>query len=53
MANIAIKTGKVAKQVTQGMRFAQQVKSGEKFVQLPPVMDKLGMLEMLSLGYWG
>jgi len=53
VANIAIKTGKVAKQVTQGMRFAQQVKSGEKFVQLPPVMDKLGMLEMLSLGYWG
>lgn len=54
VANIAIKTGKVAKQVTQGVKVAQQIKRGEKVINLPqPVMDKLGMLEMLSLGYWG
>ena len=54
VANIAIKTGKVAKQVTQGVKVAQQLKKGEKVIGLPPpVMDKLQVLEMLSLGYWG
>ena len=54
VANIAIKTGKVAKHVTEGVKLAQQVKQGETFVKLPPPMrDKLQMLEMLSLGYWG
>ena len=54
VANIAIKTGKVAKQVTQGMKVAQQIKRGEKVIGLPlPVMDKLQVLDMLSLGYWG
>lgn len=54
VANIAIKTGKVAKQITEGVKIAQQIKKGEKLISLPPpVMDKLQVLEMLSLGYWG
>lgn len=53
VANIAIKTGKVARQVTEGVKVAQQIKRGEKIIPLPPVMDKLQVLEMLSLGYWG
>jgi hypothetical protein len=54
VANIAIKTGKVAKQVTQGVKLAQQIKKGEKVMNFPqPVMDKLQILEMLSLGHWG
>ena len=54
VANIAIKTGKVAKQVAEGVKVAQQIKKGEKVINLPPpVMDKLQMLEVLSLGYWG
>lgn len=53
VANIAIKTGKVAKQVTEGVKVAQQIKRGEKVIDLPPVIDKLQILEMLSLGYWG
>ena len=53
VANIAIKTGKVAKQVTEGVKVAQQIKRGEKVIDLPPGIDKLEILEMLSLGYWG
>ncbi|MGV8805458.1 MAG: dynamin family protein [Polaromonas sp.] len=54
VANIVIKTGKVAKQVTEGVKVAQQIKKGEKVINLPPpVMGKLQVLEMLSLGYWG
>ena len=54
VANIAIKTGKVARQVTEGVKAAQQIKRGEKVIDLPPpVMDRLQILEMLSLGYWG
>lgn len=54
VANIAIKTSQVAKQVTQGVKIVQQIKKGEKALPLPPpVMDKLQVLEKLSLGYWG
>ena len=53
VANIAIKTGKVAKQVAEGVKVAQQVKSGERVINFPPVVDKLQVLEILSLGYWG
>ena len=53
MATFAIKTGKVAKQVAEGVKVAQQIKRGEKVMNLPPVVGKLQVLEMLSLGYWG
>lgn len=54
VANIAIKTGQVAKQVAQGVQVVQQIKKGEKVIPLPPpIMDKLQVLDMLSLGHWG
>lgn len=53
VANIAIKTGQVAKQVAGGVKVAQQIKRGEKVIDLPPMMEKLQFLDMLSLGHWG
>lgn len=55
MANIAVNTAKVAKTVSTGLKVAKGVQLGQKSVRgIPqPVMDKLGGLEMLSLGYWG
>ena len=53
VANIAIKTGQVAKQVAGGVKVVQQIKRGEKVIDLPPMMEKLQFLDMLSLGHWG
>lgn len=55
MANIAVNTTKVARAVRTGVKVAKGVQLGQKSVRgVPqPVMDKLGGLEMLSLGYWG
>ena len=54
VASLVGKGAKVAKQVTQGVKLAQQIKKGEKVMNFPqPVMDKLQVLEMLSLGHWG
>ena len=54
VASLVGKGAKVAKQVTEGVKLAQQIKKGEKVMNFPqPVMDKLQVLEMLSLGHWG
>lgn len=55
MANIAVNTSKVARAVSTGVKVAKGVQLGQKSVRgVPqPVMDKLGGLEMFSLGYWG
>lgn len=55
MANIAVNTAKVARAVSTGVKVAKGVQLGQKSVRgVPqPVMDKLGGLEMFSLGYWG
>lgn len=54
VASLIGKGAKVAKQVAEGVKVAQQIKKGENVINLPPpVMDKLQLLEMLSLGYWG
>jgi GTP-binding protein EngB required for normal cell division len=50
VANIAVKTSKVAKHVTKGVRIMNAARTGKG---VPAVVEKLGFLEMLSLGYWG
>lgn len=49
-AKIAVNTTKVAKNITKGIKVASASKLGKN---ISPVVEKLGMLEMLSLGYWG
>lgn len=57
LANIAIKTKQVAKNVTKGVKVIQAAQLDKKVAGVPPqAIDKLGMLgalEMLSLGHWG
>jgi GTP-binding protein EngB required for normal cell division len=50
VANIAVKTTEVAKHVAKGVRLMNAAKTGKR---VPAVVEKLGFLEMLSLGYWG
>jgi hypothetical protein len=45
---------KVAKAVSTGIKVVRHAKQGKSYKNIPdPVMDKLGALEILSLGYWG
>lgn len=54
VANIAVKTQKVASNISRGVKVAQAIQSGRRVPSAPePAMDKLKMLEVLSLGYWG
>lgn len=54
MANVAVNTAKVAGHVQKGLKVAQGVQIGKRVAGVPPqVMEKLGALEVLSLGYWG
>lgn len=54
MANVAVNTAKVAKTVRNGVKVAKAAQLGQRStIMPPPVIDKLGGLEMLSLGYWG
>lgn len=55
VAKIAVNTGKIAKGISTGVKVVKGVQQGKTSIRgVPqPVMDKLGGLEMLSLGYWG
>lgn len=54
VANMAVKTAKVAQIATKGVKVAQAVQNGQRVRGVPQqAIDKLGMLEVLSLGYWG
>lgn len=53
MANIAVKTARVSTAVSTGVK-VMQGQSLPKSSTLPPKLaEKVGMLEMFSLGYWG
>lgn len=55
MAGMAVKASQVARQVSNGVQAAQAVQAGTRVAGFvpPPVMNKLGALEMLSFSYWG
>ena len=55
VAKIAVNTGKLAKTISTSVKVVKGVQQGQSTVKgVPqPIMDKLGGLEMLSLGYWG
>lgn len=54
VAKIAVNTAKVAKVATKSVKVLKATKVGGKVVGVPPtVIDKLGMLEAISFGYWG
>jgi hypothetical protein len=54
VANIAVKAAQVAKTASKGVKIVQAAQLGKKIGGVPQhAIDKLGMLEMLSLGYWG
>lgn len=52
--NVAVKTKQIGSALTKGIKFARAVQAGVPNKIVPaPIMQKLGMLEMFSLGYWG
>lgn len=54
MANIAVKTTQVKKAVSTGVQAMQCFPLDKSSGGLPPALtQKLGMLEMFSIGYWG
>jgi len=54
VANIVVKTAQIAKTAGNGVKIAQAAQLGKKIAGVPQqAIDKLGMLEVLSLGYWG
>ncbi|NWC61094.1 dynamin family protein [Pseudomonas veronii] len=55
VAKITVDAGKIAKAITTGVKVVKGVQQGKTSVKgVPlPIMDKLGGLEMLSIGYWG
>lgn len=51
---VSVDVAKVGDTIGKGVRAVQLAKNGAKgVVAPPPVLDKLGMLQALSLGYWG
>lgn len=51
--NVAVNTKSLAKNIGDGVRMAKAAQLG-KIDKIPaPIRNKMGMLEMLSLGYWG
>ena len=53
LAKIAVKTAKVSTVVSTGVKVIQGRPLGKSSSLPPRLADKLGMLEMFSLGYWG
>lgn len=54
VAALAGKGAKMATTVAKGVKVAQALQTGRRIPGVPPpVMEKLGALEFLSLGYWG
>jgi len=54
IASLVGKGAKVAKIASKGIKVAQAIQIGKKVAGVPQqAIDKLGMLEVLSLGYWG
>lgn len=51
--NVAVNTKNLTKNIAQGVRVAKAAQLG-KIDKIPaPIRNKIGMLDMLSLGYWG
>ena len=54
VAKITVNANKVATTVRKGMQVTQTLKQGGGIAEpLKPLADKFGLLEMLSLSYWG
>lgn len=53
VANIAVKTTKVKTAVSTGIKVMQGRPLPKSSTLPPKLLEKAGMLEMLSLGYWG
>ena len=51
--NVSMNAKNVAKGVATGIKASKAAKMGKNIGKAHPVMEKLGMLEVLSLGYWG
>lgn len=54
LTKITVDTAKVAKAASTSLKVLKATKTGTRVKGVPPpVIDKLGMLEAISLGYWG
>jgi len=54
VAKVAVKTSKVVTAVRETTKIAQAIRTGGPHSKVPQtILDKLGVLEVLSLGYWG
>jgi hypothetical protein len=54
VVNVAVKTGKITSTVSKGIKIAQATQTGNEVKNVnPAIVDKLKVLEVLSLGYWG
>lgn len=54
VAKVAVKTSKVVTAARETTKIVQAIRTGGPHSKVPrPILDKLGALEVLSLGYWG
>lgn len=54
LAKITVNTAKIARAATKTVKVLKATKLGGKVAGVPPtVIEKLGMLEAISFGYWG
>ncbi len=54
VAKVVVKTSKVAKLARETTKVVKAVRTGATHPSVPkPILEKLGALEVLSLGYWG
>jgi GTP-binding protein EngB required for normal cell division len=54
VAKVVVKTSKVAKVARETAKVVKAVRTGATHPSVPkPILEKLGALEVLSLGYWG
>lgn len=54
IAKITVNTAKVAKAATTSVKVLKASRTGTKVKGVPPaIIDKIGMLEAISFGYWG
>ena len=53
MANVAVNAAKVGNAVSHGMKVMQGLPIAKSSGLPPNLVNKIGMLEMFSLGYWG
>lgn len=54
VAKVVVKTSKVVTAARETTKIVQAIRTGGPHSKVPqPILDKLGALEVLSLGYWG